>query len=432
MTKKILSTLLVLLFIIPLSVFSQYKVLEKSERKKPEWVNGTEKGFIIITGRGKTIDEAKAQVIPEIRKEIVNSIAVYVNSKSEMYTENTNKNNIINTIQKFKNSSSVESADIPFLKGITLNKVDKFYWEKLKDKDTKEISVAYHVKYPFSEAEHKKLLDEFNKRDLRMTKKLNDILADIEKTNNIEKLSSYVKELKYLSDYFIDQRKKRSDLGIIKIKDMLKSIELVPLENNPGLLQYTLKIGDKYYTSSKKPKYKNSECVNIISKTSKAHVQSIKYSHEYCMEDDRNFLTVKYKFGNTKVERKFYFNIAADMVKIYLKGDINMKATEKDEENVSSFSMDLNIVSKYKAPFIIEKVVFKWNGLSPVTISNINEGFEGKGTHNLMLDVNEKINLRKTSSKNKAEIEGTIYYKSKTKGETKRYKFYNQTVFTDW
>ena len=131
-------------------------------------------------------------------------------------------------------------------------------------------------------------------------------------------------------------------------------------------------------------------------------------------------------------KKKFYFNIAADMVKIYLKGDVNMKVTDKDEENVNSFSMDLNVVSKYKAPFVIEKIIFKWDGLSPITVSNINEDFEGKGTHSLILEIDEKINLRKTSSKNKPEIEGTIYYKSKTKGETKRYKFYNQTVFTDW
>ena len=74
-----------------------------------------------------------------------------------MTIENENRNNVINTIEKFKNTSTVETADIPSLKGISLNKVSEYYWEKLQDKDTKKITVAYHVKYPFSEAELQKL-----------------------------------------------------------------------------------------------------------------------------------------------------------------------------------------------------------------------------------------------------------------------------------
>ncbi|MBN2756275.1 MAG: hypothetical protein JXR51_03785 [Bacteroidales bacterium] len=430
--SKILSIFIVFLLLIPLNIFAQEKILDKSHKKKPAWVNGTEKDFIIVTGRGKTIDEAKDNVLTEIRNEIVNSVAIYVNSASEISIENVNKNNVINTIEKFKNTSSVQTADIPSLKGITLNKVSDYYWEKFQDKKTKEITVAYHVKYPFSEMEHKKLVAEFNKKDQEMTSKLNLILENIEKTNQIEELSANIKELQYLSDYFVDQRKKQADLGIIKIKDMLKSIEIVPLENNLGVLTYTLKIGDKFYASSQKPKYKNSECVTIISKTSEEHIQTIKYSYEDCMEDEKNYIEIKYKFANTNVEQKFYFDITSDMVQIFLKGDINMKASDKDEENVNGFTCDFTVVSKYDAPFIIEKVVLNWPGLSPITVSNINEEYEGKGAHSFILDLVDKIDLKKTSSKNKPNIEGTIFYKSKTKGETKRHNFYNQSVNTDW
>ena len=435
MTHKLrLTIFLVALFSISaVYSFSQEKVIDKSKRKRPDWVHSTQKDFIITTGRGKTIDEAKDNVVTEIQNEIVNSVAIYVKSESEMTIENINKNNVINTIEKFKNKSSVQTADIPSLKGISLNKVSDFYWEKIQNKKTKEITVAYHVKYPYSEAELQKLIREFNKKDQEMTSKLNGIVNNIDDIKSIEEISTNIKELKHLLDYFIDmQRKEKTNMGIARLKEMLKSIELVPIENTLGTLKYAFKIGEKFYSSSKKPKYKNSECVTVTSRISDGHEQIIKYTFEDCMEDEKNYITVKYKFSNTKVEKTFYFDVTSNMVKVFIRGDIIMKEGDSDEDNINSFACDITLVSKYEAAFVVDKVVLKWQNLPPVSISNINKEFSGKGTHNLSLEINQQIDRKKTSSKNKPAVDGTIFFKSKTTGETKRYKFYGQNVETDW
>jgi len=414
------------------NAFSQEKVIDKSKKKKPAWVNATIKDYIIVTGRGKTVDEAKSQVLPEIRKEIMNSVAIYVRSSSEITIENENKNNVINTIEKFKNTSTLQTADIPALKGLSLNKAEDYYWEKFQDKKTKEVTVAYHVKYPFSEAEMQKIIRQFEKQDQEMTDKLNSIVDHIDEIKSIDEIYTDIKELQNLEDYFVDQRKEKAQMGIIRLKDMLKSIELVPIENTLGRLVYAFKIGEKYYASSKKPKYKNSECVTITSKTTKGYEQIIEYEYEDCMEDEQNQITVKYKFGNTRVEKTFYFDITSNMVQAFVRGDIIMKALDKDADNVNTFKLDMTLGSKYDAPFIVDKIVLKWSNLPPVTIDNINQEFAGKGTHNLILTVNQQIDLKKTSSKNKPSIDGTIYFKSKATGETKRYNFYGQNVETDW
>ncbi len=426
-------TLLVLIAtFLPIGIQAQYKVLEKSKRKKPGWVNATVEDYIIVTGRGKTIDEAKKQVLPAVRNEIMNSVAVYVKSKSEMTIENENKNNVINTIERFKNTSTVETADIPSLKGLSLNKVSDYYWEKLKDKQSKEISVAYHVMYPFSKADLKKLLAEFNKKEKEMTDKLNGIIDNIDNITSLEEISTKIKQLKTLENYFIDNRKEKAQLAQTRLKDMLKSVEIVPIENNLGTLKYGMKIGDKFYKTSQKPKYKNSECVTVTSRTSKGHVQIIKYTYEDCMEDEKNSITVKYRYGNSKPTKTFYFDVAANTVKIFLRGEINMKAKSKDAGNVNSFNCDFTLVSKYGAPFVITKVILNWPKMVPITVDNVDMEFSGKGVHSFVLDVNEAIDLKKTSSKNKPDIDGTIFFKVKATGETKRYKFYTQSVLTDW
>jgi septum formation topological specificity factor MinE len=130
--KNYLKLLFVAIFSILLThTFAQEKVIEKSKKKKPEWVNATIKDYIIVTGRGKTIDEAKNQVLPEIRTEIMNSVAIYVRSSSEITIENENKNNVINTIERFKNKSTLQTADIPALKGLSLNKAKTIIGKKL-------------------------------------------------------------------------------------------------------------------------------------------------------------------------------------------------------------------------------------------------------------------------------------------------------------
>jgi septum formation topological specificity factor MinE len=428
--KHIAILALAVLF-LPIASKAQYKVLEKSTRKKPGWVNGTIEDFIIVTGRGKTIDAAKQQVLPLVREEIMNSVAIYVKSKSEVTIENENRNNVINTIERFKNTSTLETADIPSLKGLSLNKVSEFYWEKLKDKSNGEISVAYHVMYPFSKLQLQKLLDEFNKKEQEMTNKLNGIIDHIDDITALEDISTKIKQLQTLEDYFIDNRKEKAQLGITRLKDMLKSVEIVPIENDLGVLKYGMKIGQKFYTTSQKPKYKNSECVTITSRTSEGHVQVIKYGYEDCMEDEKNFIHVRYRFGNHKPEKKFYFDKTADQVKIFIRGEINMKATDKDENTVNSYSVDMTVGAKYETAFTVDKVILNWPNLAPVT-AGIGKEFSGKGVHNLTFDVNEAIDLKKSSSKNKSSIDGTIFYTNKVTGEQKRYKFYIQTIMTDW
>jgi hypothetical protein len=429
--KKYLTLVLVLL-VIPFSMLAQDKVIKSSSKKRPDWVNATMKDFIITTGRGATIDDAKNQVIPNIRTEIMNSVAVYVRSKSEITIENENRNNVINTIEKFKNTSSVETADIPSLKGLSLNKVSEYYWEELQDKNTKKIVVAYHVKYPFSEAELQKLIREFNQKDQEMTDQLNGLIAGIEKVDAIEDIQTNIKQLENLIDYFVDQRKEKAELAVIKYRDMLKSIEIVPIENTLGVLKYGLKIGEKFYKTSQKPKYGNSECVALTSKTSEGHLQIINYGYEDCSVDDRNKISVSYKYGNNKVDKDFYFDVTSNKVQIFTRGDILMKASSKDDDNVASYTVDITLGSKYEAAFVIDKVILEWPGLTPVTISNVGKEFSGKGIQNLILEVNESVDLRKSSSKNKPAMDGTIFFKIKSTGETKRYKFYSQSVKTDW
>ncbi|MFW5725533.1 MAG: hypothetical protein ACOCX0_03725 [Bacteroidota bacterium] len=92
------------------------------------------------------------------------------------------------------------------------------------------------------------------------------------------------------------------------------------------------------------------------------------------------------------------------------------------------------IVSKYEAPFTIDKVVLEWPGEAPLTISNINQTFQGKGNHDLSVTVDKVMNTEgiSTAGKNLAMLSGYIHYTSIRSGETKTYRILNHRYTTSW
>ena len=112
----------------------------------------------------------------------------------------------------------------------------------------------------------------------------------------------------------------------------------------------------------------------------------------------------------------------------------NFTAISKDSTNVVSALLDMTVRSKYDSPFTIDKVVIEWKGIPPVVIDNIGQSFQGKGNHNLKLNVEQPIKIAGTSSAGKtlSLISGYIYYRSNNTGESKTYRIYNHSYTTDW
>ena len=64
----------------------EFKVEESSARNMPEWVNSVERDFLIATASGGDIEEAKAAVIENVKKQIAQSIATRIVSESSLTT----------------------------------------------------------------------------------------------------------------------------------------------------------------------------------------------------------------------------------------------------------------------------------------------------------------------------------------------------------
>ena len=429
--KRLLLISLLLPFVF--ASMAQTKVVDSSSKRQPKWVNGLEKDYIITVGSGPTVQEAQQNALNMVKEQIVSAVAENVQTTSEMRMEENTVNKVSSYLENFATTTTTTSGPVPFLQGISLSKVEEFYWEKMEDKKTRSVRFNYHLKYPFPKIEVWKLVEEFKKRDNEMTQQLNDLIAAADNIENIDDIQKNIDELKVLADYFMDGRKSTANLGITRYRGLYNSLELVEIESGLGELKYALRLGNKYVHTSRKPNT-NSDCARITSTVNNKDHTIIKYDYYNCYEDPENHILVTYRFGNNNVQKKFFFDITADKAAIFVNEPIRLSALNNAEGIVTNSIMDITLVSKYNTPFTINKVEIEIQGQAPVVIENIGQKFSGKGNHALKLSVDKPLKGEETSTAGKriSMLAGYIHFTSDKTGEKKTYRIYNHTYTTDW
>jgi hypothetical protein len=429
--KRLLLILTLFPFIV--ACMAQTRVVESSSKRKPGWLNGLEKDYIITVGNGSTVQEAQLNALNMVKEQIVSAVAENVQTTTEMRVEENTVNKISSYLENFATTTTTTSGPVPFLQGISLAKVEDFYWEKQEDRSNRSIRFEYHIKYPFPRTEIWKLVEEFKKRDNEMTKQLDELVAAADNITNLDDIEKNMGELRILADYFMDGRKDKANLGITRYRALYNGIELVELESGLGELKFALRLGSKFVHTSRKPQVR-SECARVTSTINNKDHTIIKYDYFNCIEDPENNILVTYRFGNNNVQKPFYFDITADKAAIFVNEAIRLTSNSMDAGMVNSSTMSITVVSKYDAPFTIEKVELEIAGQSPITVENIGQKFSGKGNHSLKLNVEQPISLEKstTAGKRIAMLSGYIHFKSDKTGEKKTYRIYNHTYTTNW
>ena len=402
------------------SAFTQEKVLEASAKKSPEWVNGMTENYIITYAYGANVDEAKNNLQVKIREEIVNAVATYVRSSSEINIENTQRGSLVNTVTQFQKKSTIQTGDVPFLKGISLSRASDYYWVKTLNKKTGEISVTYHVKYPFSQSDLKILIREFEQQDKAMTDKMNEIIQRSKNPTSVEELKQCIKQLEQLKEYFIDSRKETAQLEITRCQESLDMISIEVLQNKPGLLKYQLVLGDKPIVTSQRPNIRGSLCVESITTKKDNVVNIVEYNYENCFEDEQNDITIEHRIGRHELKQTVNIQLSETKVEIFVNDPIRFTKMDTSGTIVKSFTMKVPLVAKYDGAFAINKITLDLTEGLNLEVADIFEEFSGKGVHEFAIEVEKEIELETFSKLNGTEVEGTIYYTSIQSGETLR------------
>ena len=299
------------LVVLSTACAAQVKVIEKSARKAPEWVNGIEKNFLIVSATADNVEEAKEKILNSLREQIVHAVAVNVKSSAAFNMQETMLDGKVRQFLETTGSTILtKSGNVPFLNEIALSNAVDYYWEKHQDKKTKTVTVVYHVKYPFPEIQLQQLVFEFKEADEKLTAQLAGLCESIETIKNVEDIGRNITALQQLQKSFDDGRKDQAGACIANYRNLYAYISIEESAHQTGSLSYQLTLSGKPVSAIQKPRIKSNCADNIKIKSHDDGSADISYQTSGCYADlDDNHIEVTYNFAGRNVSQKFFFTV---------------------------------------------------------------------------------------------------------------------------
>jgi hypothetical protein len=280
------------------AVFAKDKVIERSG-KQPAWAKTMmTPDYIITVADAATTGEAQQKALLLVKQEIVRGIAEQVMSSSTISKQAIN----VESTESYTQNIIAKAVKVPFVQGISASQIEAVYWEKIRRGKQVEF-YRYYVKYPFGKMQMNRLAAEFKKEDFKITLRLDELETALSQIESVEQISMAATELGKFAKTPDDPRKDRAMLLYSRCHELLASVYITQLNNEPGHIEYQLSIGDKLISCTQIPKVK-SECASIT-KIKVGDVCSIDYSFDGCYPDLENFMEVSYRFGNKTLKHKF-------------------------------------------------------------------------------------------------------------------------------
>lgn len=288
----------------------QYKVLEKSDKKAPAWYESSEADYLVASAVASDMETARQKCLESIRRQIIQAVAQNVEFSEKTLLKQTtgSGDEITEFINTYTAEGSVQAASVPFLKGISLAKVQGSYWEKQQDKKTKEITYAYAVRYPFPKAELNALVREFDRRDKEMEGKLDEIEAKMNAMQSVEEIDQTVNQLQPVLAYFFDKTRKQRAQGVLNgYRKLSTYISVEGRKSGDNAYTMWLNLQGRKITASVVPTLK-SNCASQLQAVVKGQDIVVTYDNIDCLEDEENFVEAIFRLQGKVLKHKFYIS----------------------------------------------------------------------------------------------------------------------------
>lgn len=387
---------IIALILTPALSMAQMKVIESSERKAPSWIGASGANYIVANAQAATMEEAKSAALDNVKKQIIEAVALNIKNESSQTTSQTSSagGNIDQFKEQFDSRFATQAAKLPFVKGITLAKAEKFFWEKLQDKQTKEVIYGYSILYPFTAGELSKLIAEFNKIDAKMQSQLEAIEQIPSTFTTVEELDNALIAIPVLTSYFFDDtRLARTKGAEVLLRRQYQNITPTLALTKNGQAVCVLSIGERTVTTDRKPTIK-SNCATQIN----YHVENgqtiIDYDDSGCMDSEDNYLDVSYRLGGASVKQRLFFDINANKLTAQIQGtaQINFAKTEGND-TIAQMSITLTIVTA-GTPAILENANLTLPIVrTPIAIPGLSMELKEAGVHLITLSTTEPLLL---------------------------------------
>lgn len=388
-------------------VSAQQKVVESSAKKAPAWIGIAEDNYIIVSAENTTLDEAKRSCLASIQQSITSSVAVHISSTELSYDSSINNGYGENITHSYESRVEAIAARLPFIQGITLDKAE-IYWKKIYDKSDKSYKYEVHAKYPFSDFERNKLVEQFDAIEKEKNDQLQQIMESFSTFSDVEYIARAITDLGALYEYYIDQNRKAEVKALMdNYRKLYNAISIVPYYTALGDIVFYLNLDGRRMTTSRRPVIKSEYATEIECSAIEDNLYRIAYNYEYCLPEDDNKIDISYQFASGAVARHtFYFDVSKNRIDVVPFGQIELDiklvdsvALAEEEaipsEKIAQIEGWLDLRAKQDVPFMVTGINILFDSLNIRVRPELNKEFEGKGNHRLSFDVESVVDTIK-------------------------------------
>lgn len=418
-------TAMICLALMAIGMAAQTKVIDKSAKKAPDWVNGAVDGYLVVTVEASTLADAQQKSIQLVTERIIQSVAtsVSVSQSNEMSSVSTDGS--VEEKEAFRQVSKMKSANLPFLKGISPAKIEDIYWIKVQDKATKREHYEYSVKYPYTKAEQRQLEQEFEKLDAEKMAELESLKKNINSLGSIEEIKSSILQLNTLKEYFFDDvRQSQVDGLIAQYKDLYSAISISGSLVEEGKYECQMLLNGKPVRVATVPKV-TSNCASQIKVRQSGDTFTITYDAVDCLPEEENFLNVEFRINGKRIDSKFLISTASADDGNFLvvpEGRVILSAETVSEDGgkLRNIGVNLTLNNRGGQPFVLQSLELQVPELAtPVVIDELEDEYTTKGIIQVKLLTEGEFALKEKTSSLQF-VQGALTVVNKKTKEAKR------------
>lgn len=379
--------------VVTVAAQNDYKIMESSAKKAPVWFEKSQSDYIITSAIAPTIDEARDQCMDNVRKKIIESVAQNVQfSTQSNVSQNSSTGGIDDFRDSFTSSLKTQAAKVPFIKGISVSKIEDSYWQKRQQKSNKAVSYIYAIKYPFPSLELKKLVRTFEEQDAEMMNQLISIESGLDNITNLTQIERAISSCAALEEYFFDDvRKARTRTLLASYLKLYNNISVSSNDVKLGETQLMFQLAGRGIAVSQIPAMK-SECATQLQYNVSGDMGVLKYGYENCMDDQTNEISLTYRFGTRVLKHTVYF--CPDNFKALITPQ-GMVLISKLEEG---FTLDMEIVTAKTPSVTIDEVTLEIPDIEGVVmLDKLGKTVNGDGNHRLSFTTTSPVRWAQTN-----------------------------------
>lgn len=306
--KRLIFTLSALLFLASGCLAQKAKVIERSEKKTPEWLYDMPDDGLVVDVEASTLSTAKDKAVEEIAKRIIMAVATNVVHSSSSSARHENVDGSVSESESFGFDTRLAAARLPFIKGISLTEAKATYWEKCRENKSDRIFYRFAVLYPLSPSQLRKMREEFEAIDSEKNATLEQLDANINSVSSAAEIEHAVARLNELTEYFFDDvRRKKAEGLLTSYTRLYKGLTLRASQPKNGKVTVTLLLQDKPFQAAGIPSLK-SNCATRLQATplSDGCGFEITYDDTDCLPDEDNWIEVNLRMRDTRLVQKVY------------------------------------------------------------------------------------------------------------------------------